>query len=132
MMVIAMMNRVLGVTGAAFGGAARVTMPALHSLRRIAENRAQVRALAGLDERGLHDIVLSRADVQGALDTSVFADPSLLLCKDDSARRALVSLHQRGVDRGYGTMTARGDQAAATLSQMSFQIGQRSGRESIA
>lgn len=99
MFAIVMMNRFSSMLGSVLGGAGLAAMSAVKTLRRIVVNRAQVRTLADMDERALHDIGLTRSEVHGALSTSMFADPSLVLCARDADRRNLVSSHQRAGDR---------------------------------
>ncbi|MEL7303832.1 MAG: DUF1127 domain-containing protein [Pseudomonadota bacterium] len=50
-------------------------------------NRRQITKLRALDERGLHDIGLTRADVDRALLTPWYDDPSAALASAQRARR---------------------------------------------
>ena len=63
-----------GVTRAAAAGTAGV----IHLVRALVHRREVIR-LAELDERGLKDIGLVRSDIDGALATAWFNDPSAVL-----------------------------------------------------
>ena len=96
MFAVVMVNRISSM----LGGAGSAAMSTVKALRRIVVNRAQVRTLANLDDRVLHDIGLTRSEVHGTLSTGMFADPSIMLCARDADRRNLVSSHQRALGRG--------------------------------
>jgi uncharacterized protein YjiS (DUF1127 family) len=132
MFAIVMVNRVLDVSATALVAAWTWLATPLKTLRRILANRSQVRALAQMDERGLQDIGLSRAEVSGALDSGLFANPSLVLRARDIKRQHLVGIHRRSRDRHLDVTGAAAGQTGATPAQTSFLIACRAGRECIA
>jgi uncharacterized protein YjiS (DUF1127 family) len=68
------------------GRTALQTLKVLAGLARNLKHRAEVRQLAEFDDRMLKDIGLSRSDVEGALDHSVFENPSVLLVRSVERR----------------------------------------------
>ncbi|MGO4704742.1 DUF1127 domain-containing protein [Microvirga sp. 2MCAF38] len=68
------------------GRTVRVAFTQIATVLRAWKHRRQVRALAEFDDRMLKDIGLTRSDVDGALDESMFHNPSVLLVRSVERR----------------------------------------------
>jgi len=70
-----------------FGRAAGLAMTSVIRFARTIKHRAEVRQLADFDDHMLEDIGLTRGEVDGALDQSIFDNPSVLLVRSFEHRQ---------------------------------------------
>jgi uncharacterized protein YjiS (DUF1127 family) len=80
----------VGLTRVAIRGAAQLTGCVTSLVKALIHRRAVMR-LSELDERGLKDIGLVRADVEGALASSWLNDPSAILAARSTSRSCVAS-----------------------------------------
>ncbi|MET0744658.1 MAG: DUF1127 domain-containing protein [Microvirga sp.] len=88
---------VLHAPGSTFLGRVAVfaTAPVIRFVQAL-RHRAQVRKLADFDDHMLKDIGLTRSDVDGALDESIFENPSVLLVRSFERRQHSGRLGEAG------------------------------------
>jgi uncharacterized protein YjiS (DUF1127 family) len=69
-----------------FGRAALLIVASVAGLAKALKHRAEIRQLADFDDRMLKDIGLTRSEVTGALEESIFENPSVLLVRSFERR----------------------------------------------
>jgi uncharacterized protein YjiS (DUF1127 family) len=112
MLTLALINRFFGASTRAIQKMAIAAFSVAKRLNRALAHRSQLRDLAQFDDHMLHDIGLSRSEVNGALEAGLFTDPAQGLAARDTARQGLVRQHQRAVDRS-GSADVKLEKAAA-------------------
>jgi uncharacterized protein YjiS (DUF1127 family) len=70
-----------------FGRAALIILVPVARFAKALKHRAEVRQLADFDDRMLKDIGLTRSEVSGALQESIFENPSVLLVRSFERRQ---------------------------------------------
>ncbi|MBM6592683.1 DUF1127 domain-containing protein [Microvirga pudoricolor] len=69
-----------------FGRAALILATPVVRFAKALKHRAEVRRLADFDDRMLKDIGLTRSEVTGALEESIFENPSVVLVRSFERR----------------------------------------------